>query len=231
MMNLVKLDWDTEFFGYPVSMIKTDGHSFDPGRLLKITKNFKLVYIQSADPLLNPYLTQGDRKVVFSKKPKPQAIQAGVRVAQVDHMESLVQIGLESGVWSRFSLDPKFTSSEFHRLYSAWVKRSVVGEIAYTSLTVLEDGKPAGLITLGDDGPGRSSIGLFAVADGHRGKGIGKRLLLAAENLSALRHDAELTVATQGKNETACAVYQQSGFQTISETYIYHYWNEAFNIQ
>lgn len=230
-MKVANLEWDSSFFGYPVGMIKLESGPFDENDLKNLAGEMKLVYVISQKRIDSDLLSCGDTKVVFSKAPANREFPTEVVEAPVELMEEMKSIGLQSGIWSRFALDPNFKHSDFEKMYCIWVERSIKKEIAYRTLTVLTDGKPGGILTLGDDGDGVSSIGLFAVAEEHRGKGIGRKLLQAADAISFVRGDLELRVATQGKNSSACAVYEHFGFKRISETHIYNYWNEAFTVQ
>ncbi|MBI1287192.1 MAG: GNAT family N-acetyltransferase [Flavobacteriales bacterium] len=230
-MKVAKLEWDSNFFGYPVGIIKLESGPFDESDLKNLTSEMKLVYVTSQKEIDSDLLSCGDTKVVFGKEPVNREFPMEVVEAPVELMEEMKAIGLQSGVWSRFALDQNFKHSDFEKMYGIWVERSMKKEIAYRTLTVLIDEKPGGILTLGDDGNGVSAIGLFAVAEGHRGKGIGRKLLQAADAISFVRGDRELRVATQGKNSSACAVYEHFGFKRISETYIYNYWNEAFTVQ
>lgn len=230
-MKVAKLEWDSNFFGYPVGILKLEGELFDERELKNLAGELKLVYVTGQKEIDSEQLSCGDTKVVFGKEPENREFPTEVVEAPVELMEEMKSIGLQSGIWSRFALDSNFKHSDFEKMYGIWVERSMKKEIAYRTLTVLIDGKPGGILTLGDDGNGVSAIGLFAVAEGHRGKGIGRKLLQAADAISFVRGDRELRVATQGKNSSACAVYEHFGFKRISETYIYNYWNEAFTVQ
>ncbi len=230
-MKIESLKWDSEFFGYPVGILNLGAFDMDEQQLLVDSKRFKLVYVTSNNPQGSSLLSCGDSKKVFAKLPTDQGIDASVVEMPIEKMDDAVRIGLQSGLWSRFALDPGFCSNEFERLYRTWVERSVTHEIAYKTLTVMEEGEPTGILTLSGKADHESSIGLFSVDSEYRGKGIGKSLLKAADTLSFKRGDSRLTVATQGKNSAACEVYQRFGFELISETYIYNYWNEAFTVQ
>ena len=230
-MILEEMKWDSDFFGYPVAKLNTDQESFDEERLAKQSSSYRLVYVTSPTPITDHRLVCGDTKVVFSKKPMDHGPTSNVVEVLDAQMAEAKEIGRQSGAWSRFALDKRFNTEAFGRLYDTWVERSVRKEIAFKTLTILQDSTMAGLITLAEDNPSTSSIGLFAVADGFRGKGIGKQLLKAADTISFKRGYTQLNVATQGKNQVAREVYQRFGFEITSETYIYNYWNEAFAIQ
>ena len=230
-MKIESLKWDSDFFGYPVGIMNLGALDMDEQQLLADSKMFKLVYVTGLNPQKSSLLSHGDSKKVFGKPPVDHGTDAWVAEMPNEKMAEAVRIGLQSGLWSRFALDKRFCNNEFERLYRTWVERSVTQEIAYKTLTVLVGGEPTGIITLSRNGDHESSIGLFSVDSEHRGQGIGKSLLKAADTLSCKRGDSQLTVATQGKNIAACEVYQRFGFELISETYIYNYWNEAFTVQ
>jgi dTDP-4-amino-4,6-dideoxy-D-galactose acyltransferase len=230
-MILEELKWDTGFLGYPVARLDTDGRQYEDGLLQELTRPFRLVYVMSPDPLISTNLFCGDTKVVFSKKTMDHGADDHVIDVSDSQVAMAKKIGRQSGIWSRFSLDDHFEKGVFERLYDTWVERSIRKEIAFKALTIMEKDALSGLITLGESGPKSPSIGLFAVADGFRGRGIGKQLLRAADTISFKRGYPRINVATQGKNRVAREVYERFGFEVISETYIYNYWNEAFAVQ
>ncbi len=226
-MIVTPLKWDTEFFGFPVATIQFDEETFIFDRLKEMTAGYRLVYVTSNKELTHPKLIYGDTKVLFGKQPEPLKTSVPVVDASADDLNELKEIGLQSGIHSRFALDPNFEKEKFKELYYEWVNASFSGRLAYKTLTVKQKGVSQGLLTVGHGETGESTIGLFAVADGSRGQGIGKALLSAADEISYACGDRILTVATQGKNKTACTVYLKHGFSIIKETYIYNYWNEA----
>ena len=229
-MNITQLPWDSELFGYPVGILKLNGEDFSQNEFVAESNGFRLVYVTNSKSMNAPLLSCGDSRLVFSKTPENQGRDVKVVSASTEHGSVMKELGLQSGLWSRFALDPLLRKGEFNLLYEKWVERSLLKEIAYETLTVMIDSQPGGLITLAEEGTG-TSIGLFAVAKENRGQGIGKLLLEAAETISFSRGDGQLSVATQGKNKDACEVYRRHGFEVKSETYIYNYWNEAFSVQ
>ena len=230
-MKLTKLEWDSGFFGYPVGSLILENESFDEHQFIQMTQEFRLVYVNSSDPIESSRLCYGDSKILFAKEPTDRLAEVDVVEAPVLSLSQMRDIGLQSGLYSRFRLDPHFKNNEFERLYEIWVERSMKKEIAYSTLTILEEDQPTGIVTLSEDNEGNSSIGLFAVSDGFRGKGIGGKLLRAADRMSFSKGNSSIRVATQGKNQAACAVYEHFGFRKHSQSYIYNYWNEAYTIQ
>jgi dTDP-4-amino-4,6-dideoxy-D-galactose acyltransferase len=231
MISVERLDWDTEFFGYPVGRISIGNELLEDADLKEASSEFKLVFIVADKPLETKLLSAGDSKVVFAKTPEAHDLDDRVVLAEMSAIEEYKYIGRQSGIWSRFVTDPQFKNKEFERLYDAWVARSIENQIAFANFTILDSGKPTGLITIGETKPDTATIGLFAVSENHRGKGIGTQLLRAADWKCAELGYKYLTVATQGKNLGAQKVYQRFGFRPLNVTYIYNYWNEAHTIQ
>ena len=85
------------------------------------------------------------------------------------------------------------------------------------------NGEEVGLPTLGKQ-EGLASIGLLVVAGANRGKGIGKRLEVAARQRAQRWNCPTLQVVTQRDNERACRFYARCGFGLVREKHIYHLW-------
>ena len=231
MMKIIPLAWDSDLFGYPVGLLALGDEPLDEQKLQEAAQQYKLVYVTSNSRQNASVLSFGDSKKVFAKRPMNHGIDLEVVEISNDKITQATKLGFQSGLWSRFTLDKKFNNQEFEKLYTKWVERSIQKEIAYKILTVLKEDELGGIITLGEVTESESSIGLFAVNSEYRGQGIGRKLLETADSVSFDRGDKLLTVATQGKNKSACEVYQRFGFEPVSETYIYNYWNEAFNVR
>ena len=70
-----------------------------------------------------------------------------------------------------------------------------------------------------------AQIGLIAVDENYRGKGWGKRLVIASEHFAKERGALSLRIPTQQANTPACKLYQSLGYQVVDTDYVYHYWN------
>jgi dTDP-4-amino-4,6-dideoxy-D-galactose acyltransferase len=113
----------------------------------------------------------------------------------------------------------------FPQLYLTWIRRSVSHEIADEVLVSKAGGQLSGLVTLAvKDGLGE--IGLVAVAESQRGRGLGRCLMVAAESNASARGAQALEVVTQGANAAACALYTARGFELAREEAVYHIWME-----
>ncbi len=82
-----------------------------------------------------------------------------------------------------------------------------------------------GFVTLGQKN-NRGDIGIIAVDGKQRGKGIGKSLMLSAEQWFANHGYTDMQVITQGGNEAACRLYESCGFTIEKTEYVYHIWRK-----
>jgi len=164
-----------------------------------------------------------DRKVTFRKAlpfpapPWPAGIRPFRGPVPTPGLEALA---LASGLHSRFRLDPSVPSGVFETLYLTWIRRSVRKELADEVLVA--DGETA-FLTLSREGED-ATIGLVAVGEPHRGRGLGKALMAAAEAWGAEHGGRFLSVVTQGGNPAACALYRAAGCALVREEAIYHLW-------
>ncbi|HEX9008980.1 MAG TPA: GNAT family N-acetyltransferase [Holophagaceae bacterium] len=231
------LPWDSGLFGYPVARLAPEGLRPEllPATLEQLRgQGVRLAYAQvpwsdqARRALLdNLGARMVDRKVTFGKALAGGSIPpAGVEAWPGREVsEELEALALASGHLSRFRTDGRVPPHVFPALYKAWIRRSVLGEIADVVLVAREGGSLSGLVTLAQHGP-VSEIGLVAVADGFRGKGIGRKLMAAAEAWSDDRRADRLEVVTQGENAGACALYRSAGCLVVQEQAIYHVWME-----
>jgi GNAT superfamily N-acetyltransferase len=147
--------------------------------------------------------------------------------------ESLRNLAIASGQFSRFKVDPKFPNEGFEGMFDAWItnsaNRSLADEVFLAYDTTADSSAPeVGFITLKKRG-NTVNIGLLAVSDQHRRRGIAKALLSRAvlwalEVLGSSSPDATMNVVTQGANQPACACYEHFGFGKDTMQEVYHVW-------
>jgi dTDP-4-amino-4,6-dideoxy-D-galactose acyltransferase len=196
-------------------------------------QGFRLVYYPAAfmiekESILEQYNgLMADEKVTFVKElggnglPEPDShiiSYAGPEVSS-----QLLTLAWESGIYSRFKVDPHFKNDEYKHLYKKWIERSVSREIAKDVLVYMDGAVTGGMITLGEKN-NRGDIGLVAVAELARGKGIGKKLMIAAENAFKKMGYQQVQVVTQGINTPAMKLYENSGYTIDERIYYYHFW-------
>lgn len=229
------LPWDSDFFGYPVARLGSDdGAVLDARRLTEgISSDVRLAYYSSATPL-NDVLIEGweismvDRKTTFVKDIHSTALTADfIRPFDDDvlHEERLMQLAIQSGLYSRFNVDERIGKENFERMYSLWMQNSLRKQIAFEVLISETEGEVSGFVTLGEKN-GRGDIGIIAVDIHFRGRGIGKALMLAAEHAFAGMGYSTAQVVTQGANIPAIKLYESCGYTVDTVEYYYHLWRQ-----
>lgn len=227
------LNWDSELFGYSVvKILNTDNLEIVLDKLKK--KKIKLAYL-----FLDPFdykrneeaFKNGgqlvDSKITYQIK---SSIFKGIEQCEnvisykKNYVEKqLLQLVLESGIYSRFKKDKNFRHEEYEKLYSTWIQRSVRHEIAIDILIYFQDDQLKGFVTL-EAKKNIGNIGLLAVDRKFRGKAIGSTLLKHALFKFANTGYSKVLVTTQRANTPACNLYQKLGFDILRTENVYHFW-------
>ena len=228
---ITKLDWDTDFFGYPVGKIDlTDSSEFNLKVFLNEIDIYKLVYIFSNSQISVNKALHVDSKVIFSKSLYNTDIQelryCNLYESGKHNYEQLEFLAVESGKYSRFKIDPNFVNNEFERLYRKWISVSVRKLNAIETLLYTEQNQIIGLVTIGKKNEKLAEIGLVAVNPNHQGKGIGSKLIADAEAFALNSGFDTIQVATQQANENAMKLYKRNGYNIEKIIHVYHYWNK-----
>lgn len=131
------------------------------------------------------------------------------RRAVAEDIPVLRAIVAESVRSSRFR-GPWYSPGERRRFYAQWVENAVLGTFDHECL-VLRTGAVRGVVTMRALDDYSARIGLLAVADGWARRGIGGRLVAAAQQWCAESEISRLRVATQASNLDAIGFYQALG--------------------
>lgn len=231
------LPWDSALFGFPVARVSPDvvhaGLLENAIGALR-SEGVQLAYVSVPwnDAAATAALALAgavcvDRKVRYRKeaiagRPPPPGIESVVGHPCTPDLE---QLALLSGTYSRFRADPRIAPEVFEKLYVAWMHRSMAGEIARDVFVIHESSARVGMVTVAESDCGSTgTIGLIAVADGHRGKGHGKRLMLGAEAWCAARGMTTVEVVTQMRNVAACGLYAACGYGIVGDEAVFHIW-------
>ena len=232
-----KLDWDSNFFNIKICRINdVISNSNELTEALKKIKklDIDLAYYSSPIPLIKFQnfsllynINLVNKKVTYSKKIIGNVSFAeSVTEFKSDYpTDKLIELAIESGRYSRFNIDKKIPRSKFEELYKEWIINSVNKKLAKEVFIYQENEIIAGFVTLGEK-KSRAEIGIIAVDNNYRGKGIGKSLMFAAENWFAGKKYNEIRVVTQGDNLPACRLYESCGYKTDNVEYFYHLWKK-----
>jgi len=222
-----KLQWDTDFFGYDVGqVIFTDDVKIDD--ILKEAEKFKLVYLVSGQEInYKPVRLQlVDIKTKLTKEVSIKEDCLTNNIAEYDgnNDEQLIQLALQSGIYSRFKKDQNFKHNEYERLYLRWITLSINKTLADNVIVYKEKDCYRGFITVRVKGD-FPTIGLIAVEEQSRGKGIGRSLLHYVNNIIKKMELHKIEVTTQFENKPSLRLYESAGYKIVSKRYIYHIWN------
>ena len=225
-MKVVRLDWDSDFFGYEVGSASDFSYSVQD---LEGVENapYQLIYLglDQAEPKLPNHFFLADEKLVLCKSIQTDhtyLVDSNI-VELTENSDKLLSLALQSGLYSRFKVDPNFKENEFERMYAKWVENSLNGKQHQKVLGFVEENGLLGFITITEKS-GVLHIGLIAVDEAARGKGIGSVLLNWVFNYATLHGFKQVNVVTQAANSGALNFYEQHGFEIISRTFLYHVW-------
>ena len=224
------LPWDSKFFNKKIGEAKVDSFNHE----LLNSNDFELMYIKSEKDfnfqIQNFKHTFTQKKYIFRKilKNKDPDHQVNSQILLLNSNignKKLYKLAIESGLFSRFKLDPCFNKFDYSRLYKKWIDNSLHHKIADTVLIYKHKNEIQGLITYNHES-NYASIGLISVAPKVQGEGIGSKLICSVENNLFNLNIKELCVETQAENTIACEFYIKLGFTFSSSYYIKHFWKK-----
>lgn len=237
-LNVQRLAWDSEFFGFGVGrLIGSIESTVALSRALQDAneRGFRLVYGQCehSDIVSHQWCLEIGGRFVDAKRTYSLTLSDVSPTSRMSAVladsspcsrRQLRSLAWQSAEFSRYRVDPDMPRGSWRRMYSAWVENSLNGKLADAVLVAHADenrkGPIIGMITVSHSG----AIGLLAVAKRWRGRGIGRRLLQAAEYQCRLFGCTQLTVVTQGDNTPACQAYESVGYTLTEEQHIFHFW-------
>ena len=242
------VDWDSTFFGFPIGSLDIPA-DFPLPKLQETLRQgrqrFRLIYIfrqefgpETLESLDSP-CHRCDRRVTF-KKTVPAAVSP-----VDDHIKSytsticskqLEALAIRSGAMTRFMRDPEL-SLQYERLFLTWINNSVSGGLADSIWTWRENDKMVGLVTVrcarrinpsNGQAEREARIGMLAVDEAFRRKGIATALLNTCEFWCNTLDVPMASIVTQSDNTAAIALYEKSGYEQVERDSIYHYWSPGW---
>lgn len=231
-----KLAWDTDFFGFPIAIIRTPKVEVSALKetLTSLKEDgIKFVYwpsLQGDESFQKEVEKLGgrlvDRKLTYiaplDDPDIPTYEGPTVSYTSSEPTPELLSLAVQSGGNSRFFVDPDIPNERFEELYRSWLRNSLNKTLAEEILVIYEGDLIVGLITLAVKN-GRGDIGLVAVDESARRKGYGKALVNAAKRWSLEKGCAEGQVVTQQANTGACRLYEACGYSVDTLEYYYHF--------
>ncbi len=233
--TLLKLDWDSDFFRFNICRIQGSIRNIEDLRAVDLKMNeskFELAYYSSVEELKidnidSLEISLVDKKTTYVKKTN-NALKAHPLIhSYISDFPSskVINLAIQSGVYSRFNVDKKIGRDKFEELYKLWVIKSVKREIANEVIVYNHNDDIAGYLTIGEKN-NRADLGMGAVDSNYRGEGIGKILFENAEKWAFDKGYEEIQIVTQGDNIPACRLYEKLGYSIDSKEYFYHIWKK-----
>lgn len=223
-----KLNWDSNFFGYPVGSVHLTGtKSAKTIRSLKGLNDFKLVYVFSDDKLPAEFdKNLMASRITYYKKlaVKNSGLEVTPFIENVDNYDELIRLGFQSGRLSRFRLDRNFKNNEYQRLYKQWINKSLKDPKSRV-LVVRSENQLAGFITFEFLDADTTKYDLIAVDENMHSRGLGSLLIKMAENECIEFGVFNTHVMTHFENKPAMALLHKNGYKIIRSNFIYHMWN------
>lgn len=227
MDKVINKKWDSDFFGLSIGSINLKNNQ-NVESIIENFKTYDVIYAFSDTKLnLNPIYFESSKVYLRCLLEKIEFNFLNDNIYNIFEIEfdkeNLISLALQSGEFSRFKTDSNFGLVKFKELYIKWISKSfnskenIITYISYDKYTK----KIEGFITIENF----NKIGLFAVDNKFRGKGIGKNLLKKALETAKRNGQKAILVETQGNNVHALEFYKRNGFETYSTEYIYHLWN------
>lgn len=233
------LDWDTEFFGFPVAELHV-GHAAgrDLQSALEIAKcrNVSLLVCKSDDPVdwpegVEAHLVDVAQSLTFDLAAGDRSDFGGASLPITVHdapelTPDIDRLARLAGTFSRFYADPRFPKHLADRMFETWPRRTLTDPDQFRlHVATADDGRLAGILVSQIQGEaGRPS--LLAVDRAFRGReyGLTEGFFLAAWQWFESRGVTEGRVVTQRRNRAAIAAYSALGWKLAGVEHVYHVW-------
>ena len=236
---IVSLEWDSVFWGYPISLITseriTSNIIYRVDLFLKKNKIRLIQYLCNCHDRKSVYLAENnnfefkDIRITFEKlltsdlekkvilgKTFRKAIEADIKI--------LKKISHSIYIDSRYYFDLNFNRKKIQVFYDEWIIKAINKSFDDECFLYCKNSRPVSYCTLRYRGNEEAIIGLFGVDKNYTGKGYGSKLINKVFNYLAMKGFKKVLVVTQGRNLQAQRFYQKEGFLTHKTELWYHNW-------
>lgn len=232
-MEIKKLEWDSQFFGFSVGNIFIREQKNEP--IILNSDDYTLIQLKSIHPIEvisnTHHFSYEETRIIFSKDlvniPKPD--YPIINFDENPIAESLFyDLALESGKHSRYRLDENFSDQQFIDLYKLWIKNSINKTFADKIFYIKENENVKGFITLKIKNESKAEVGLIAVSPNVRRKGLGTILLQNIEYFCNQNHIKKLYIKTHLENINASIFYSKMNYEKSGKIILKNYWKKTF---
>jgi len=230
------LPWDSEFFGFRIGRFhahRLTSASLPPALAWAAGQQLRCAYFL-ADPGDAGTLARAheggfkfvDLRVDFAADlaggadAAPDTRLRPATEADLPGLEALARVSHQD---TRFFKDTHFPADRAAELYAAWIRRDFKVNRIFVAAGTETD--LAGYVTCQVDAAAKlGRVGLIAVAESARNRGLGRALVAAAQRHFRAAGCTQAKVATQGSNLVAQRLYQAQGFRTAETCATFHRW-------
>ena len=225
-MKIKFLEWDSLFFNKKIGQLEINKIGLNDSSY----EEYDLLYVklsQDKDLKIKGFInSHTETKVIFYKdnlNPKKKKSNIKSALDLVVDKKSIYELAYLSGIYSRFNLDRNFTKKDFKRLYKKWVDNSFEKSFADDVLVYFDEKQIVGFVTY-KEFEYYATIGLIAVNENERGRGIGIELIESVESAIYKKGIFELRIPTQLENKQACSFYINKGYKIKNRKILKHFW-------
>ena len=241
-MNIVKLlEWDTNYFGFPVAQIQSrtiNQNHLDEAlhfckkhdvRLLQfkcdahhrgsiiLAEKGKFNFVDVRLTLLQTLSKSDD----YTNNKLPDL---SFRKGEISDISALKAIVTDLYTHSRYYFDTNFPRDDVDGFYQNWIEKSVHVQFDDLVCVLCENDFPIGCCSVSYKTDQMASIGLFGIDSSCGGKGFGKVLIEKVLFSLSKQEVKTVSVVTQGRNYIAQRLYQRAGFCNEKMEIYYHKW-------
>lgn len=229
------LPWDTEFFGFRIGRLES--RRLAPATLAAALawaadQQLRCLYFfaDATCPTTLACAHQGGFKFVDVRMEFAAALSAPpgqpnprLRPATRTDLPALEQLARTAHHDTRFFKDTNFPANRSADLYAEWIRRD--HRLHHLIVAPADASGIAGYVTCQIDTAAQTGrIGLIAVTEATRGRGLGRALV--GEAMQHFRQNGcrQVVVTTQASNVPAQRLYQALGFRTSETSGTFHRW-------
>jgi dTDP-4-amino-4,6-dideoxy-D-galactose acyltransferase len=233
LLELRKLEWDSEVFGLPVYSLEATSPVYrtEVCKILGANEDV-LLYVHLKDnraEMHDMLVSQGallfGTRLIYSKELTGDNLSESSAVVREYHGElddRIQELSIQAGQYSRFNNDVRL-KAYFNDLYTAWIENSLNGQIADKVFVYEGEGMIKGFSTCVVKNS-EGWTGLISVDVSCQGKGVGTSLMAANERYFLEKQINCSKVITQEENTKACQLYESCGYEIIRREFVYHWW-------
>ncbi len=235
------LEWDTDFFGFPVAQIlqnRLDEKSVD--ELYAFCQENKIRLLQfKCDAHHRPSVLLAeennfhfaDVRMTYrqhlgmdstNKKALPESLS--LRVGCEADIPDLHDIIHDLYTHSRYYFDTNFPRDRIQIFYKNWIEKAIFGQFDDMVWVLCADNVPVGFCSAKFSEGQQVALGLVGVAPSASGKGMGTFLMQEILFTLYERNISHVSVVTQGRNYIAQRLYQRNNFLIEKIEIYYHRW-------